>query len=67
MLNRSLTNVTHEGNIVQEDDGSSYDNSLSTQIEPEIDNAPSASTSEPSTVIEKPEIETRMESSGKKR
>lgn len=63
MLNRSVTNVTHEGDTIAEDHVNSHVNSVITQMEPEIENVSSVSTFEPIAVAEKPE----KESTGKKR
>jgi len=55
ILNRSVTNVSYEDTVIEEDHISSNDNSVITQMEPEIDNVSSVSTLEPIAVAEKSE------------
>ncbi|XP_022160159.1 uncharacterized protein LOC111026387 [Myzus persicae] len=52
---QSVKNVSHEDTIIEEDHISSNDNSVITQMEPEIHNVSSISTLEPIAVAEKSE------------
>jgi len=58
--------VTHEGDNIEEEYISSRDNSVSIQMEPEIENVPSASTFEPITVVGKSEIDSTIKKRQKK-
>lgn len=66
ILNRSVTNVSHEGDTIEEDHISSNDNSVITQTEPEIENVSSVSTFEPVAVAEKSEKESTSQKRSKK-
>lgn len=57
ILNRSVKNVPHGGDTIEEDHTSANDNSVITQMEPEIENVSSVSTFEPTAVVEKSEKE----------
>lgn len=65
-LNRNVTNVSHEGDTIEEDHISSNDNSVITKMEPEIKNVSSVSTFEPTVVAEKSEKEATSQKQSKK-
>lgn len=58
--------MIHEGYTVQKNDVSSHVKRVSTQIKPEINSIPSASTFEPTTVKEKSEIESSVKNDQKR-